>query len=41
MELRLKRFDAGHMNFWRTQFYAKVVKEKLSKDMKALKEKLA
>lgn len=30
----------GHKNFQTTQIYAKVVKEKISKDMKALREKL-
>lgn len=31
----------GHKNFRTTQIYAKVVQDKISKDMKALKVKLA
>ena len=31
----------GHKNFRTTQIYAKVVQEKVSRDMKALKEKLS
>ena len=31
----------GHKNFRATQIYAKVVQEKISKDMKALKEMLS
>jgi site-specific recombinase XerD len=31
----------GHKNFRTTQIYAKVVQEKISRDMKSLKEKLS